>query len=363
MKIFTVNLFVVIGVLVCSNLAAQEIEFPDLDPSPMDMAHYPPRAAFNNYLDEKEDLKVRVMYSRPKKKDRTIFGGLVPYGQSWRMGANEGTEITFFVPAQIGGSYVAPGTYTIRTTVYPNHWEVILSTQLHVAGSANMDASQEFVHAKAKSKQVSKSRESFTMGFQKVNEGSCNLVMAWDRTVATLPISFNPAILNDDDNSPMDLAQYPSMSRFQNFLEEDQIEGNQPKVRVVYSRPQVKGRKIFGELLEYGKEWRIGANETTEIIFFDNVKIGDTDVKKGRYGIFCTVNEDEWTFVIHKNLPSWGPANHDAETNVATISVPTAKTPATVDALSIVFEKVSDSEVNMVTAWENTMTKLPIMLK
>ncbi len=344
------------------NSQEQELEFPDLDKSSLDMAHYPPRAAFNNYLDEKEDLKVKVLYSRPKKNERHIFGGLVPYGQTWRLGANEGTEITFYAPAEIGGVGVNPGTYTMRASIHPNHWDIVLSKQRHVAGAANMDAAQEFVHARADVSQVAESMESFTVGFQRVDKEGCNMVMAWDQTVATLPISFNPVMMRGDDASPLDLAQYPSMSRFQNFLEEDQVEANQPKVRVVYSRPQKKGRKIFGELVKYGEPWRIGANETTEITFFEDVSIAGTDIKKGTYGMFCTVHEDKWDIVIHSNLPSWGPVNHDDETNVASISVPVEAAPKTMEALSMTFHKVNDNEVHLVTAWDNVMTKLPISI-
>ena len=363
MKKASITLFVLAVVLLAgSPIFGQELEFGDLDKSSLDMAHYPARAAFNNYLDEKEDLKIKVMYSRPKKNERTIFGGLVPYGQVWRLGANEGTEVTFYAPAEIGGVTVRPGTYTMRAHIHPNHWDVILSTQRHVAGAANMDASQEFVRATAKVSQAAKSQESFGMGFQRVDDERCNLVMAWDQTVATLPISFNPPTMRGDDASPLDMVQYPSSSRFQNFLKEEELAANVPQVRVVYSRPQKKGRKIFGELLKYGETWRLGANETTEITFFNDVTVGGKEIKKGTYGLFATVHEDSWDFIIHKNLPSWGSANHDESTNVVTVSAPTMATPKMLEALSITFQKAGDHEVHMVAGWDNVMAKLPIML-
>ncbi len=361
------NLTIVFGLfalafLVSDPVMAQDLEFPELDKSSLDMAHYPPQAAFNNYLDEKQDLKVKVLYSRPKKNDRAIFGGLVPYGQVWRLGANEGTEVTFYSGVEIGGVSLRPGTYTVRAQVNPNHWNVIFSEERHVAGAANMDPTKEVVHATAKVSHVAKGNESFTIGFQKVDEDHCNLLMAWDHTVATLPISFNPVTMRGDDASPLDLVQYPSGSRFQNFLKEEEKAANVPKVRVVYSRPQKKGRKIFGELVKYGETWRLGANETTEITFFEDVVIGGKDVKKGTYGLFAKVDKDTWEYVVHKNLPSWGSANHDESSNVASITVPVETAPKTLEALSMTFHKAGDDEVHLVTAWDQVMTKLPIML-
>ena len=70
-------------------------------------------------------------------------------------------------------------------------------------------------------------------------------------------------------------------------MKKEELEANVPKVRVTYARPQKKGRKIFGELLKYGERWRLGANETTEITFFNDVTINGTKVRKGKYGIFA----------------------------------------------------------------------------
>ena len=80
------------------------------------------------------------------------------------------------------------------------------------------------------------------------------------------------------DKSPMDMVYFPDAYphlKIQNKPTEPLI------ARVIFSRPQKNGRTIFGELLEYGKVWRLGANEATEIEFFQNVKIGNTKIKKG----------------------------------------------------------------------------------
>ena len=107
------------------DMQAQELKFPDLDKSPMDAAHYPRRSAFQNYLGEDDPdrrQKIKVLYCRPYKKGRDVFGGLEPWGKDWRLGANEATEVTFYQNVAIGGKTIEAGTYTMFAQIYPSHW-------------------------------------------------------------------------------------------------------------------------------------------------------------------------------------------------------------------------------------------------
>ncbi len=366
MKFKLTALFVFMSLFSFYTLDAQELKFPSMDKSPMDAATYPREAAFKNYMTgDMADIqpKVKVLYCRPLKKDRKIFGELVPYGQDWRLGANEATEVIFYNDVEIGGTFVSRGTYTMFAECQADHWIIKVSTQRFIGGSKDRDVSKDVATAKIPVSAVPESRESFTIGFQKVDDQSCNMVFEWDKTRAVLPISFNPVYLSSDDKSPMDLAQYPNMSRLQNYLKPEELAANQPQIRVVYSRPQMKGRKIFGEMLKYGEPWRLGANETTEITFFNDVKVGGKDVKAGKYGIMAIPNEGSWDVIIHKNIPSWGNYNHDEKTNVATITVPTAKTASTLEALSVAYDKKDDKNIHMVIGWEDTMVRIPVELK
>lgn len=349
-----------------SSLTAQKLEFAPVDASPMDIAHYPRNSAFNNYMaeDQKQDPKIKVLYCRPNKKEREVFGGLVPYGKLWRLGANEGTEVTFMQAVEIGGKFVNPGTYTMNATIHPDHWTIHISSELGVAGTANLNADKIVASAKAKVKNVSDSREAFTIGFQDVNADKVYMVFEWDRTRAYLPVSFNPPFLSGSDASTMDLAQYPSGSRFRNFIEkEEELAAAEPKMRVVYSRPVKKGRTIFGDLVKYGEPWRLGANETTTITFYQDVMIGGTEVKKGTYGLMANVDKAEWEFVIHKNVVSWGIANHDDKLNVASIKAPVTAHSESLEALSMTFDKKDDKTVHLVVAWDKTLVRMPITMK
>ncbi|MFT4760517.1 MAG: hypothetical protein ACI9XO_004104 [Paraglaciecola sp.] len=345
--------------------AQEESKFPKLDKSPMDAAHYPRTSAWANYMegDDKVERQIKVLYCRPMKKERTIFGELVPYGKEWRLGANEATEVTFYQAVEIGGTVVNQGTYTMFADVNETEWTIKISTQRFIAGTKDRDKSKDIAMAKIAVNKVAKSREEFTIGFQKINDGLVHMVFAWDKTQAALPVNLNPTFLSEADKSTMDLAQYPDDSRFHNFLKPEELAANQAKVRVVYSRPKRNDRVVFGELLKYGEVWRLGANETTEITFFEPVTIGGKDVPAGTYGIIATPTKDNWEVVFHTDIPSWGTYNHDAKKNVATINLPTQKTSEMVEYLSFFYDKKSDKEVHLIIAWEETMVAVPVIFK
>ena len=363
MRLKQLLIMLCLAVFVVMDATAQELKFPELDKSPMDVASYPSRAVFRNYLGENDPdrtQKIKVLYCRPQKNGRAIFGGLVPYGQTWRLGANEATEVTFMQPVEIGGTFVGQGTYTINADVFSNQWIIRVSSERFIAGTSNLDPSKIVATGTAAVSAVPRTKEAFTIGFQKVDDGNVNMVFEWENTRATLPISLNPAIMAGDlDASPMDLVQYPVNSRFQNFREPKE----DPEIRVVYSRPQKKGRDVWGGMKKVGDMWRVGANETTTVTFFNDVTINGTKVRRGTYGLFAKINDGSWDFIIHKNVQSWGHPNHDEKDNVLTVNAATAKTPQTVEDMTILLEKNGDKQVDMIVAWDDLMAKLPITLE
>lgn len=165
------------------------------------------------------------------------------------------------------------------------------------------------------------------------------------------------------DPSIMDASYYPSRAAFAAFEKTDEgKKALEPKLRVVYSRPAKKGRKIFGELQKFGEMWRVGANESTELMVYADVKVGGKTLKAGeRYSVHAMVNEKEWTIYFSSMLDGWGSyafqGNPDA-TTVAKITVPTAKTPNEVELLGIFFEK-TDKGADMIIGWDDTMARVP----
>ncbi len=128
-------------------------------------------------------VTARVIYGRPFKKDREIFGTLVPFGKVWRTGADEASEITFYKDVVFGGKNVKAGTYALYTIPNKDSWDVILNSGLHQWGSFGYDVKKDVARTKAKVKMTDSSIENFSIAF---NSG--NMVMAWDKTSVAVSI-------------------------------------------------------------------------------------------------------------------------------------------------------------------------------
>ena len=160
------------------------------------------------------------------------------------------------------------------------------------------------------------------------------------------------------DKSPMDMSYYPAgypVSKIQDKPTEPLV------ARVIYSRPQKNGRNVFGELLEYGKVWRMGANEATEIEFYQNVKFGSTKVKKGRYTVYCIPYADKWTVILNKETDTWGSFKYDSKKDVARTDITVQKQQEIAEAFTIVFEK-SATGISLIIAWDTVQVNVPIVL-
>lgn len=346
--------------------AQKESKWPTLDKSPMQFSYYPDQVAYRNYLqgdDRTMKPKIKVSYSSPAKNDREIFGALLPYGQEWRVGANEATEVTFYQDVEIGGGLITAGIYTLFADLNEDNWILNFSTQRHIWGSENRDKSKTIASIKVTVQPTKETREHLAIGFREIDNQTAHMVIEWEDTQVNLPIQFNVVSFPAVDASPADMVHYPDKSRYSNYLKPEELEGSEPQVKVSYARPQMKGRKIFGELLPYGEVWRVGANESTEISFYQDVMIGDADVRAGRYNLYATVNATEWTFILNTDIPAWGAANRDESKDVASITVPVSSDTESLEALSMIFNKVDADHVELVVGWDTTRAALPIKFK
>lgn len=171
-------------------------------------------------------------------------------------------------------------------------------------------------------------------------------------------IAFAQSELPGIDKSPLDICYYPV--RYPNLKTQDKIT-ELPAARVIYSRPKKEGRTVFGGLVEYGKLWRLGANEATEIEFYKPVTINNKKIPKGRYTLYAIVDEKTWTFIINKETDVWGSFKYSQAKDAARITVPVQTLTEPVESLVMTFEK-NNSGTNLVVAWENVKCSLPMSL-
>ncbi|HPM29058.1 MAG TPA: DUF2911 domain-containing protein [Chryseolinea sp.] len=150
------------------------------------------------------------------------------------------------------------------------------------------------------------------------------------------------------DSSPADIA----------YLRQDGRK-SAPVIKVVYGRPQKKGRTMLGGTEAYGKVWRAGANETTEIKFYKDVTLGDKQIAAGTYSLYTIPGKDEWTIIVNSKLDTWGAYEYDESKDVVRFKVPSGKTDSEVEAFTIAFEGEKGTGT-MMLAWENTLVKIPV---
>ena len=161
------------------------------------------------------------------------------------------------------------------------------------------------------------------------------------------------------DKSPMDVTYYPvnyPVLKIQDKAEEPLL------ARVLYSRPQKEGRTIFGNLVEMGKVWRLGANEATELELYRDVKVKDKKLPKGRYSIYAIPTEAQWTIIFNKDTDSWGAFKYDEKKDVLRVNLPVQKTPAPLDPFTILFNK-SAGGADMVIGWDEAMVTVPFLFR
>ncbi|MES1218191.1 MAG: DUF2911 domain-containing protein [Bacteroidota bacterium] len=191
-----------------------------------------------------------------------------------------------------------------------------------------------------------------------MKKGSCTVLFVLYLITAGFSQT-DSTIFPEVDKSPMDMSYCPA-----NYpvLKLSDKTGESPFVRIIYGRPQKNGRAIFGDLIEYGQVWRLGANEATEIEFYKDVTIEDKKIKKGRYTLYAVPDKSNWTIIINKDTDIWGAFKYNSANDIARIEVPVKTLATPLETLSMTFVK-ANTGFNLVIAWDTTEVTLPILLK
>jgi Protein of unknown function (DUF2911) len=132
-------------------------------------------------------------------------------------------------------------------------------------------------------------------------------------------------------------------------------------IEIVYARPSVKGRTIFGGLEAYGKVWRTGANNATKLSFSTPVKLNGTDIPAGTYELFTIPGETEWTVIIHKDSSQWGAYKYDEKNDIARFKATPVKLTEVVETFTIDVNDIRNESATLNLRWERT--RVPIKLQ
>jgi hypothetical protein len=174
--------------LLVFSFVSQAQTFSGLDKSPMDMAYFPHNFAHDRK--EGEKAIIRVTYSRPPKKEREIFGKLVPFGEVWRTGANEATEIKFYKDLEFGGKKVKAGSYSLFSIPGEKEWTIILNNDLDYWGSYSYKAKNDVIRVTAPVSKLNDTVENFTIQFDGKGQNKGVMRFAWEKTAVEVPFSY-----------------------------------------------------------------------------------------------------------------------------------------------------------------------------
>jgi len=166
---------------------AQEVKFPPLDASPVDIAYFPNRAVKFKKTDTPSP-SIKVTYARPSAKGRAIFGDLIKFGEVWRVGANENTEIKFYKPATINGVSIPVGTYSLFAIPEKDKWTIIINKELDLWGSYAYDESKDLLRITVPVKPLATPVEALAIAFT-AQGSNATLIIGWDKTSVEVPVT------------------------------------------------------------------------------------------------------------------------------------------------------------------------------
>ena len=136
------------------------------------------------------------------------------------------------------------------------------------------------------------------------------------------------------------------------------------KIKITYSRPLVRGRKIFGELVPFDKLWRTGASDCTVITTSEDISFGNYVLKAGSYSIFSIPSINEWTIIVNSDTTLHGETGYDEKKDIMRFKVPLEKSPNFYETFTIELNDInSKGEAFLKILWENTMVKIPVKSK
>lgn len=176
-------------ILLCSlSTLVHSQDFRGTDKSPMDVAYLPDNFAHDRKVGEEAIAK--AYYSRPNKADRVVFGGIVPYGKVWRVGANEAVEFKAFKGLTVGGEKLKAGTYSLFAIPGETEWTIIVNSDLDYWGAFKYDESKDVIRFKVKSHSLPKVVEVFSIKFEDQGNNTAVMRMGWEQTMVEIPVKY-----------------------------------------------------------------------------------------------------------------------------------------------------------------------------
>jgi len=131
-------------------------------------------------------------------------------------------------------------------------------------------------------------------------------------------------------------------------------------IELSYSRPGMKGRKVYGDLVPFGKVWRTGANNATTLTFAEDVTIGGTKIKAGKYGLLSIPEKKNWTLIISKQTDVTSPSAYKQDQDVVRVEAKTMDLDESMETFTMQFANIKNNSCELHIMWDRTVVSLPI---
>ena len=177
------------------------------------------------------------------------------------------------------------------------------------------------------------------------------------KTILTCLITLQSLLLSAQDKVQIRVTSASPAASFEQ-------EVGSGKIKITYSRPLVRGRKIFGELVPFDKLWRTGASDCTVITTSEDISFGNNVLKAGSYSIFSIPSINEWTIIVNSDTTLHGETGYDEKKDIMRFKVPLEKSPNFYETFTIELNDInSKGEAFLKILWENTLVKIPVKSK
>ncbi len=273
---------------------------------------------------------VSVNYGRPSMRGRAIMGHLVPWHRVWRTGANEATHLKTNFDMMLGDAPVLKGRYTLWTIPGEDRWTIIVNKQTGQWGT-RYDERQDLARFDVKPEHLSSVVDTFRISLEATGAGKGVMKLMWEKTVVQVPFEKNTHLrpLSPGDSAMASLGT--------------------ADVKIRYSTPFTRGRKIWGVVVPFDSVWRTGANAATQLITSADVSLGGTTVPQGSYTLYSIPKEDGLTLIISKK--PGGFAQYDPSLDLARVAMRPVKPGSAIDPFRIWFQKKDSRGATLHLGW------------
>jgi hypothetical protein len=294
---------------------------------------------------------VTLIYGRPYTKDpktgdpRKIWGGLVDWDASYRLGADEATTLITQQAITIGSTTVPAGVYTLYMVPSENGKSLLgISTSVGQWGEP-VDDSHDLARVELKKETLDTPVDQLTIGLEKDPSGSALLAIRWEKTMFSVPIKL-----------AVEKLAFPQQSPTETIKQKIGL----TDIEVIYSRPSAKGRVMLGGNNPFGTIWRTGANTATRITFSTPVTIEGSALAAGSYELFTIPGADSWTIIFQKLQKQWGAYTYDAKNDALRVTVAPAALAEHVETFTIDFNDIHNESATLNLIWEKTRVPVKI---